>query len=183
MRNLSVPLTWRTGLVAVAAAALAMLALTLTLTTANARAAAVVQQGTFYNAWGPQPSYDDCRGLPAVETGSEVFNIRDVLTPAGGIHEQGTDDGTVRLDFDDGSYLISHASFPWEFNFRADTIGEVTKNFQTQIRATLYDADGNPIGAEYVHEVSHVSRIGYFDPGPNDIVHVRFDKVWTTCAD
>jgi hypothetical protein len=177
MRTLSLHLPARAVLLAVALAALAVM-----VSAGAASAGTVVTHDSFVNAWGPVPSYDDCRGLPAVESGREVFAWQDELTPSGGLHEQGTDDARVQLDFEDGSYLVTYASFPWEFSFRPDAIGEVTKNFQNQGRGTLYDAAGNQIGTEWFHEVSHVSRIGYFDPGPNDILHVRFDKSWTTCS-
>ena len=157
-------------------------------TAGSAHASASVFDFQFTNVFGPDPadpgSFDSCRGMPITTLGgTELISVHDVLSPIGAIHEHGSIDGSYRADFADGSYVLSSGSSNWNYNFRLDTPAEVNKTTGGVSRATIYDADGNVIGTEWMHEVSHVSRIGLFDPdAATDTLHVRFDKARLTCS-
>ena len=155
-------------------------------TTGSAHASAGVFSFQFTNVFGPDPGdgFDACRGMPiSTFGGTELISVHDVVTQVDALHEHGSVDGSYRADFADGSYVLTSGHSTWDYNFPLDVPGEVNKTTNGVGQATVYDADGNVIGTEWMHEISHVSRTGLFDPNAaTDTLHVRFDKAQLTCS-
>ena len=73
-------------------------------TTATAYAAAVVTRASITTTGtNPQPS-DNCG--TGIATGTDTVTYTSVQTPTGGFHIAGTDTGTARVDWPDGSYTL-----------------------------------------------------------------------------
>ena len=73
--------------------------------TASASAAAVVTRGSVTTIGVPEPIQSDNCGTGII-SGTDTFTYTSVQTPTGGFHIAGTDTGTARVDWPDGSYTL-----------------------------------------------------------------------------
>lgn len=142
---------------------LAMLGLVVFAGTASARAT----HGTFYQQ--ETNTFTDvslCTGLTGTGTNTATDAGRFVDT-GGTFHVSGTTTQDYRIDWSDGSYLISHSPSHFEFNTNG---GEFVSTEAQQDRGTLYSADGQVIGHQAVFTLTHttwrdLNGNGQPDPG------------------
>jgi hypothetical protein len=95
----------------------------------------------------------------------------------------GTDTIDYHVDLGDGRYAIGQVVE--HFGFRLNTNRPRTTDTGTQQElATIYAADGQPIGTFTVHVTIHVTYAdvnGNFEPDPDEIT-VSFDRVRVRCS-
>jgi hypothetical protein len=141
--------------------------------------------GKFHDEFPPETTpltdYPCFEGVPVVMTSTETRDGH--FTDAGrhlSFHGTNTIDYTV--DVQDGRHaagqVIDHFSFT--FNFK-QTRSVVTSAQQEE--ATLYSADGQPVGTIVVHVTHHVNWSdldGNFEPDPDEI-RQEVDRVKITC--
>jgi len=72
---------------------------------ASASAAAVVTRVSITIPGGPDPVQSDNCGAGTI-SGTDTVTYTSVQTPTGGFHIAGTDTGTARVDWPDGSYTL-----------------------------------------------------------------------------
>lgn len=114
---------------------------------------------------GLVPCYPNLVGtLTGTDTGAGQF----VLTSTG-VHVEGVETQSYRIDFANGWYLLSSSPAHFETNFNFSS-GQTENTFAQKDRGTLYDANGNVIGSLDVWGVTHltwrdVNGNGQPDPG------------------
>ena len=95
----------------------------------------------------------------------------------------GTDTVDYHVDLGDGRYAIGRVFD--HFGFRLNTNRpRTTETGAQQELATVYAADGQPIGTITVHVTIHVTYAdlnGNFEPDPDEIT-VSFDRVRVRCS-
>jgi hypothetical protein len=141
--------------VAAPAAVLVLLALA---GTASGRA----EVGTFHFQ---EPFSDTITDYPCFEgvvgtiTGTETIDGRFTENgpPAFGFHGSGSSAVNYRVDFADGRYVVGVGSA--RFNFNATARQHITDTNTGRDRATVYAANGQPIGPLTTHATYHVTYI------------------------
>jgi hypothetical protein len=129
---------------------LALLSLFIFAATASAQATV----GTFYQQ--ETITFTDvnlCTGLTGTVTNTVTEAGRFVDT-GGTFHVSGTTTQDYRVDWSDGSYLISHSPSHFEFNTNS---AEFVSTEAQQDRGTLYSADGQVIGQQTVFTLTHTT--------------------------
>lgn len=116
---------------------------------------------------GLVPCYPDLAGtLTGTDAGSGQF----VLTNTG-VHVEGVETQTYRIDFANGWYLLSSSPTHFITNFDFAS-GQTVNTAAQQDRGTLYDAAGNVIGSIKVWGVTHLTwrdLNGNGQPDPGEI--------------
>ena len=120
-------------------------------------------------------------GIPVLMTGTLTRDSR--FTDAGRhLSFHGTNTIDYRVDGEDGSYalgrVIDHFSFAINFNRPRNVVSSTQKE-----QATLYAADGQPIGTITVrvtHHVTYSDLNGNFEPDSGEIT-VEVDQSKVTC--
>ncbi|MET0614049.1 MAG: hypothetical protein ABW142_01290 [Thermoleophilaceae bacterium] len=105
------------------------------------------------------------------EVDSRHFNVR------------GTDTIDYRVDFGDGRYAIGQVVEHFGFRLNMNR-PRTTETGTQQEQATVYAADGQPIGTFTVHVTIHVTYAdvnGNFEPDPDEIT-VSFDRTRVRCS-
>jgi hypothetical protein len=116
---------------------------------------------------GLVPCYPNLAGtLTGTDTGAGQF----VVTSTG-VHVEGVETQTYRIDFANGWYLLSSSPthFDGNFNFSG---GQMESTFAQQDRGSLYDANGQPLGNLDVWGVTHLTwrdLNGNGQPDPGEI--------------
>jgi hypothetical protein len=156
---------------------LAVLGLLIFASTASARATG----GTYYQQ--ETITFTDvnlCTGLTGTGTNTVIDAGRFVDT-GGTFHVSGTATQDYRVDWSDGSYLISHSPSHYEFNTNS---GEFVFTEAQQDRGTLYSADGQVIGHQTVFTLSHTTwrdLNGNGQPDSGEFTSI-VDQFRVTCA-
>jgi hypothetical protein len=128
--------------------------------------------GTFTDA-----ATDDCRGgLAGAITGTDTVTgqFEDTYPPTQGFYFHGTDNGTYRIDFIDGSYAIgsytSHFSGGGPITPQGSAFGTSTSTVLDI--STVYQADGTDLGTEIIHGSDHFTAedLPPLGPSDNDVV-------------
>jgi hypothetical protein len=132
---------------------------------------------------------DDCRGgLAGTLTGTSTVSgqFEDTYPPVQGFHFQGTEKGTYRIAFVDGSYAIGSFSSHFDGGGQVNPQGTSSSTNTSTVldTATVYAASGQLLGTEIIHVVDHVTGqdLPPLGPSDNDIVRVTFDKLRLTCS-
>jgi hypothetical protein len=115
---------------------------------------------------------DDCRGgLAGTLTGTDSVTgqFEDTYPPHQGFNFHGTEAGSYRIDFVDGSYALGSFTSHFEASAAFASTSTVVD------RATVYTSSGVLLGTEVIHVVDHVTS-------ESDIVRVTFDKLRLTCS-
>ena len=156
---------------------LAVLGLLIFAATASARATG----GTYYQQ--ETITFTDvnlCTGLTGTGTNTVTDSGRFVDT-GGTFHVSGTTTQDYRVDWSDGSYLISHS--PSHFEFNTNATGEVVFTEAQQDPGTLYAADGQVIGKVTVFTLTHQTwrdLNGNGQPDPGEFTAI-VDQFRVTC--
>ena len=165
----------RTPILAAALAATALL---------PAAAQGRADTGTFSDSYDATEAglVDECfGGTDGVLTGHGIFSGRYTET-ANGFSFRGTDIDTVRIDFGDGSSFVGGSRDRFSF---VVTRGGTTVNTVAHVDGgTTYDADGNALGTATFRATEHFTVIDRAPagPGPEDVVHVQFERGRLTCS-
>jgi hypothetical protein len=94
----------------------------------------------------------------------------------------GTNTSDYRAEFPDGRYALGHETDHFSLSFNDLRPRAVDTNAQ-QEEATLYTADGQPIGTITVHVIFHVTysdQNGNFEPDPGEIT-TTFRRIRVRC--
>lgn len=149
------------------AVATSVLAVTVTAGAGSpAAAAAVVDRNTTtsYNLESGLP--DDCRpGITGDLSGTGVVTSQSVTTPTG-FHIHGTDTGTGRIDWTDGSYSIIGSVDHFSFNTGTQATGYTDAH---QDAVNTYSASGVFLFRLTYHEVVRFAVSG-------GVIHVQFTR-------
>jgi hypothetical protein len=156
---------------------LAVLGLLIFASTASAQAT----RGDFYSQ--ETVTFTDvssCTGLTGTGTNTvtEVGHFVDTGTT---FHVYGTTTQDYRIDWSDGSYLLSHS--PSHFDFNTNSVGQFVFTEAQQDRGTLYSPDGEVIGQVTVFTLSHITwrdTNGNGQPDPGEIT-ASVDQFRVTC--
>jgi len=121
-----------------------------------------------------------CTGLAGTVTNTVTDAGRYVDT-GGTFHVVGTTIQDYRVDWSDGSYLITHSPAHWEFNTNSN--GLLVYTWAQQDPGVLYSADGQVIGQLNVFTLTHVTwrdANGNGQPDPGEIKS-SVDQFRVTC--
>jgi len=153
-------------------------------TTAQARAEATVARFHFEQPEVFETALPEC--LPAdlvgILTGVEITDGQVVETPSGGFEVRGTSSFPSRVDFPDGSYVLSPGGIE-HFGFEFTAGGTVVANSVTREPRTIYDASGVVVGHVTIHAYTHLT---FHDANANGVpdegeVTASVDKFFFTC--
>jgi hypothetical protein len=101
---------------------------------------------------GLVPCYPTLAGtLTGTDTGTGQYVLTDT-----GVHVQGVETQTYRIDFSNGWYLTSSSPTHFNVNFIFSN-GQTTNTNAQRDHATLYDAHGQVIGSLDVWGVTHLT--------------------------
>jgi hypothetical protein len=135
---------------------------------APASAEAIVTRDTVTTTSTDTGLPDDCRpGITGTIVGTDVFNFQTVET-AEGFHFVGTDSGTGRIDWSDGTYTI--IEFTDHISFNAVENGTTVSTNAHEDSGDTYTADGVFLFRGTLHSVE---RVTVTDGG---VVRVKFDR-------
>jgi hypothetical protein len=121
----------------------------------GASAAATTGTFGFQESFPPFADVNLCTGVTGVNTGAITVTGHFVDIGNGTQHVIETVTLDYRVDYSDGTYLISHSQSPAEFNTNA--VGDAEFTFAQQDRGTLYSADGQVLGHQTVFTQGHVT--------------------------
>jgi hypothetical protein len=102
--------------------------------------------------------------------------------PAFGFHDHAVVTEILRIDFDDGRYILASGSGTFDDN--ATTRDEFTSTGVFRDSGTLYDAAGDPLGTVRLLDAAHLAfrdTDGDHQPGPGE-VSVDFHHFRLTCS-
>src|SRR5262245_36225727 len=99
------------------------------------------------------PDVSLCTGLRGPNPTTSTDEFRFVDNADGTVHVTLTETLDYRIDFSDGTYLVSHSVSHNEFQASPTGVGEFS--FAQQDRGTLYSADGQVIGHQTVFHREH----------------------------
>jgi hypothetical protein len=126
------------------------------------------------------PCFD---GIPVTMTGTLTSDGHFTEVDSRHFSVHGTDTIDYHVDLGDGQYAIGQVIE--HFGFRLNMNRPRTTDTGTQQElATVYAADGQPIGTISVHVTTHVTYTdlnGNFDPEPDEIT-VSFDRLRIRCS-
>jgi hypothetical protein len=130
---------------------------------------------------GDYPCFE---GVTGTITGTDDFLGRFNNAPDF-FHFTGTDTVSYRIVFSDGRYVVGGfvVHFGVEANAESGAVRETTHE-PAQERATVYSADGQPIGTVTVSTTSHVrfsDLNGNGEPDPGEVTGV-VDRIKVTCG-
>jgi hypothetical protein len=121
-------------------------------------------------------NYPCSDGAPVTMTGTSTQAGHFIVTEPGHVSVEGTNDSTYRADFPDGRYALGDETDHFGFSFSLINPTALDTSIQ-QEDATLYTADGQPIGTIVVRVTHHTT---YFDENGN--VEVDPGEIVTTLA-
>jgi len=151
-----------------AAALLALGAATALATPASAAAIVTIDYGTTSSSDPGEPLIDDCRPeLTGTIFGTGEFRYETVETSEG-FHFNGTETGTARIDWSDGSYSLIKVKDHYSFN-AGNGIKAVVFTLPHVDTVTNYTADGEFLSRSSLHHIEHFTVI-------NGVVRVDFDR-------
>ena len=115
-------------------------------------------------------NYPCSGGEPVTMTGTSTQRGHFTEIDSRHISVQGSNTSEYRADFPDGRYALGNETdhFSFGFNLRRPV---ATDTSAQQEEATLYAADGQPIGTITVHVIHHVTftdENGNFEPDPGE---------------
>jgi hypothetical protein len=116
-------------------------------------------------------NYPCSGGAPVTMTGTSTQAGHFTVTDRGHVSVDGTNDSTYRADFPDGRYALGEETDHFAFSFSLSNPTAVDTNTQ-QEEATLYAADGQPIGTIVVrvtHHTTYFDENGNLEPEPSEI--------------
>jgi hypothetical protein len=132
-----------------------------------ASAAAVVTRDTVTGSASESGLLDDCRpGIMGHIVGSDVFTFQTVEV-ADGFHFTGTDSGTARIDWSDGTYTVS--GFTDHLSFTAARSGTTVFTNAHVDAGDTYAADGTFLYRGTFHVVEHMTVT-------SGVVKVEFER-------
>jgi hypothetical protein len=111
-------------------------------------------------------NYPCSGGAPVTMTGTVTTEGHFTAVDPRHFSVHGTNTSDYRADFPDGRYALGHETDHFSLSFNALRPRAVDTNAQ-QEEATLYAADGQPIGTITVHVIHHVTftdENGNFEP-------------------
>jgi hypothetical protein len=151
-----------------AAALLALGAATALATPAAAAAIVTIDYGTTSSSDPGEPLIDDCRPeLTGTIFGTGEFRYETVETSEG-IHFNGTETGTARIDWSDGSYSLIKVRDHFLFTTRFGAGTTVFTNPHVDTVLT-YNAEGEFLSGNRLHRVEHITVTD------GAVVRVQFD--------
>jgi hypothetical protein len=127
-------------------------------------------------------NYPCSGGAPVTMTGTLTTEGRFTDVDRRHFSVHGTNTSDYRADLGDGRYALGHETDHFSLSFNALRPQAVDTNAQ-QEQATLYSADGQPIGTITVHVIYHATysdQNGNFEPDPGEIT-VQFRRIRITC--
>ena len=121
-----------------------------------------------------------CTGQPGGSGSNTATTVGQFVDTGQTFHIHGTTTQDYRIDWPDGTYLVSHS--PSHFEFNTNSLQFVSTEAQ-QDRGTLYGSDGQEIGRVTVFTLSHMSwrdtnGNGELDPGE---ITASVDQFRVTC--
>jgi|1186.fasta_scaffold621484_2 hypothetical protein len=139
----------------------------LTATAAPASAVALVTRDTVTTTASESGLLDDCRpGITGTIVGTDVFTFQTVEA-ADGLHFVGTDSGTGRIDWSDGTYTI--IGFTDHLSFSAVGTGTTVFTNAHEDSGYTYTADGAFMYRGTFHVVERMTVTG-------GVVRVEFER-------
>ncbi len=122
---------------------------------AGTAAAGAATTGTydFQESFPPFPDVNLCTGVTGINTGTITVDGRYTDIGNGAQHVTEVDTLDYRVDYPDGTYLISHSSNHAEFN--TNGFGDAEFTTAQQDRGTLYSAGGQVLGYQTVFGLLH----------------------------
>jgi hypothetical protein len=145
-------------------------------------ASAQATLGEFYSQESGTTGSDAslCTGL----TGTVTYTVTDAgryVDTGRTFHVSGTTIQDYRVDWSDGTYLITHSPAHWEFN--TNSSGQVVYSWAQQDPGVLYSAGGQVIGQLSVFTLTHMTwrdENGNGQPDPGEI-RSSVDQFRVTC--
>ena len=132
-----------------------------------ASAAAIVTRDTVTGTATEAGILDDCRpGITGTIVGTDVFTFQTVEA-AGGFHFVGTDNGTGRIDWSDGTYTI--IGFTDHLSFTAARTGTTVFTNAHEDSGDTYTVDGAFLYRGTFHTVERMTVT-------NGVVRVEFER-------
>jgi len=131
---------------------------------------------------GTLTNYPCTGGAPVTATGTSTQAGHFTETDPGHFSVHGTNSATYRVDFGDGRYALGEETDHFSFTLNPSRPRSVLTEAQ-QEQATLYAADGQPIGTITVHVIFHVTfsdENGNFEPDPGEIT-TSVDRIGISC--
>ena len=151
-----------------AAALLALGAATALATPASAAAIVTIDYGTTSSSDPGEPLTDECRPeLTGTIFGTGEFRYETVETTEG-FHFNGTETGTARIDWSDGSYSLIKVKDHYSFNAGNDTNAFVFTLPHVDT-VTNYTAEGEFLSWSSLHHIEHFTIT-------DGVVRVDFDR-------
>jgi len=119
----------------------------------GASAAATTGTYDFQESFPPSPDVNLCTGVTGLNALTITVDGRYTDTGNGSQHVTEVDTVDYRVDYPDGTYLISHSTGHAEFDTNA--VGDAEFTTAQQDRGTLYSADGQVLGYQTVFGLLH----------------------------
>jgi hypothetical protein len=143
--------------------------------------------GTFHFESPPSSEtltdYPCFEGIPVTFTGTVTSNGHFTEVESGHFSAHGTDTIDYHVDLGDGRYANGQVLDHFGFRFNVNRPRTTDTGTQQEL-ATVYAADGEPIGTITVHVTIHVTYAdlnGNFEPDPDEIT-VSFDRARVRCS-
>jgi hypothetical protein len=127
-------------------------------------------------------NYPCSGGAPVTMTGTVTTTGHFTMVDPRHFSVHGTNASEYRADFPDGRYALGRESDHFSLSFNVLRPRAVDTNAQ-QEEATLYAADGQPIGTITVHVIFHATYSdanGNFEPDPGEIT-TTFRRIRVRC--
>ena len=127
--------------------------------------------------------YPCFEGVVGTISGTETIDGRFTENgpPAFGFHASGSTVDDYRVDFPDGRYVVGVGSA--RFSFNATARQHITDTNTGRDRATVYAANGQPIGPLTIHATYHVTyndANGNNEPDPGELT-TSVDRLRASC--
>jgi hypothetical protein len=122
-----------------------------------------------------------CTGLTGTGTNTAT-TVGQFVATGQTFHVHGTTTQDYRIDWSDGSYLISHS--PSHFEFNTNSVGQFVSTEAQQDRGTLYSSSGQVIGRQTVFTLSHMTwrdTNGNGQPDPSEVT-AGVDQFRVNCS-
>ena len=119
----------------------------------GASAAATTGTYDFQESFPPSPDVNLCTGVTGINTATITVDGRYTDIGNGAQHVTEVDTLDYRVEYSDGTYLISHSTAHAEFD--TNGFGDAEFTVAQQDRGTLYSADGQVLGYQTVFTQVH----------------------------
>jgi hypothetical protein len=164
-----VSISWHTW-APLARSLICLLLVSLGLVTFTATALAQATRGDFrFQNTVTFTDVSSCTGLTG--TGANTATTVGQFVDTGGtFHVHGTTVQVYRIDWSDGTYLLSRS--PSHFEFNTNLLGQFVSTEAQQDRGTLYSSNGQVIGRQTVFTLSHMTwrdTNGNGQPDPGEV--------------